>query len=130
MKNTKTTIALFQGITLIRIKTIYFSLFILCLLSRTLPCAYCESPNPIKLGCVLALTGPVATENQGFRRGIELAVNKVNQSGGIHGRNVIALFEDSNLSPRVALTATHRLIQQGVSGLIFAGAQRLNQRGP
>lgn len=51
-----------------------------------LPCfARAESPPP-RIGALMVLTGQYAMQGNAFREGIELAVDEINESGGIAGQ--------------------------------------------
>lgn len=51
--------------------------------------------KPVKLGSVLALTGALGKYGEDNKRGIEMAVEKINASGGINGHKLTIVFEDS-----------------------------------
>ena len=42
--------------------------------------------DPIKVGAPLCLTGPYAGDGLGYWRGIKMAVDELNDSGGLLGR--------------------------------------------
>jgi ABC-type branched-subunit amino acid transport system substrate-binding protein len=51
-----------------------------------LPCfARAENPPP-RIGALIVLTGQYAMQGNAFREGIELAVDEINESGGIAGQ--------------------------------------------
>lgn len=64
----------------------------------------------IKIGAILHLSGDQAMQGNAFREGIELAAHVVNEKGGIDGRKVKVIFEDSHLKPKDALMAAKKLI--------------------
>ncbi|CAM3937894.1 ABC transporter substrate-binding protein [Bordetella muralis] len=66
--------------------------------------------NTISLGVVLPLTGPSATVGEDMRRGIELGVEHVNAKGGVLGKKLQVIIEDSGNNPTTALTAARKLI--------------------
>lgn len=66
--------------------------------------------EPIKIGAVLHLTGDQAEPAIAFRDGIELATHKINEAGGIQGRQLKLIIEDSQLKPKEALNAASKLI--------------------
>lgn len=75
-----------------------------------LPALAQPAANPIRVGVVLSLTGPLAVAGQPERDGIALAVKQVNAGGGVQGRPLEALIEDDASSPDGALTKTNNLI--------------------
>ncbi len=68
--------------------------------------------EPIKLGFVYIMSGPFATYGQFAKQGAELAMDEINASGGILGRPVEGVFEDSTGKPDVALRAIRKLVFQ------------------
>ena len=45
-----------------------------------------QTSGTISIGAVLPLTGPSATVGEDIRRGVMMAIDKVNEQGGVHGR--------------------------------------------
>ena len=50
--------------------------------------AQAASNDPIPIGSMYPLTGPAAVDGLGYKRGIELAVEEINDYGGILGRKL------------------------------------------
>src|SRR6218665_1879239 len=63
----------------------------------------------IRIGAVLPLTGPSATIGEDIRRGIMLGVDEVNANGGVLGKKLALIVEDSANNPTTALTAARKL---------------------
>lgn len=63
----------------------------------------------IQLGAILPLTGPSATIGEDIRRGMMLGVDAVNAKGGVLGKKLAVVFEDSGNNPTTALTAARKL---------------------
>ncbi len=55
-------------------------------------------PEPIKIGAILPLTGPLSGGGQRLLYGIELAVDEVNARGGVNGRLLEIVVEDGALN--------------------------------
>lgn len=68
--------------------------------------------EPIKLGFVYIMSGPFAAYGQFAKQGAELAMDEINAAGGILGRQVEGVFEDSTGKPDVALRAIRKLVFQ------------------
>lgn len=66
--------------------------------------------DTISIGAVLPLTGPSATVGEDIRRGIELGVEHVNANGGVLGKKLNVIIEDSGNNPTSALTAARKLV--------------------
>ncbi len=73
--------------------------------------ALAEEP-PIKIGFIYPMSGPQANWGTGARQGAELALDEVNAAGGILGRKVVGLFEDTELKPEVGARVAKKLVQQ------------------
>lgn len=67
--------------------------------------------GPIKIGAVLAATGPAAFIGEPERKAILLFQEQINQSGGINGRPIEVVVYDSEADPTKAVSATKRLIE-------------------
>lgn len=63
----------------------------------------------VNIGAVIPLTGASATIGEDQRRGIELAVAKVNADGGVLGKKLNAVVEDSGGTAASALDAARKL---------------------
>ena len=66
--------------------------------------------EPIKIGALLDLSKEYAMESGAFREGIELAVAQLNQAGGIKGRPLSVVFEDTQYDMKNVRTAARKLI--------------------
>ncbi len=61
--------------------------------------------EPIKVAALLSLTGVAPAWGENARRAIELAVEETNAAGGINGRPVEMLYEDTGADPKKAVSA-------------------------
>jgi branched-chain amino acid transport system substrate-binding protein len=69
--------------------------------------------NEIVLGSIQDLSGPIAGFGKQARLGMQLRVDELNeQSGGIHGRKIRLVFEDSQYDPKKAVLAAQKLVNQ------------------
>lgn len=64
----------------------------------------------VSIGAVLPLTGSSASIGEDQRRGIELAVAKVNAAGGVLGKKLDVTVEDSGGTANSALDAARKLV--------------------
>lgn len=87
-----------------------FSTLLLCL-SGNLQVVQAEPPEPYKIGVVLGLTGAARTWAESSRRGLELAQTEINQAGGINGRRLELLFEDSRTEPSGSVAGYNKLVK-------------------
>jgi branched-chain amino acid transport system substrate-binding protein len=75
--------------------------------------------EPIKIGAVLAITGPGAGLGVPTRNGVLLAEKAVNASGGIRGRPIRIIIEDDASNPDNARTKANALVHnEKVVGLL------------
>jgi branched-chain amino acid transport system substrate-binding protein len=70
------------------------------------------SKNEILLGSIQDLSGPIAGFGKQIRNGMELRVAEANEQGGVNGRKVKLLVEDSKYDPRNAVLAAQKLVNQ------------------
>ncbi|MGZ4506508.1 MAG: ABC transporter substrate-binding protein [Blastococcus sp.] len=63
----------------------------------------------VNLGAVLPLTGSSASIGEDQRRGIELAVDKINKDGGVLGKKLNVIVEDSGGAANSAIDAAKKL---------------------
>jgi branched-chain amino acid transport system substrate-binding protein len=94
--------------------------------------------DEIRVGHYASLSGSEATFGQSTDNGIRLAVDAINQAGGIHGKKVRLITYDDRGDAKEAGTAVTRLINRDqvaavlgevASGLSLAGAPICQQSG-
>src|SRR6201990_3656437 len=68
--------------------------------------------EPIKIGCLAAMTGPSSAPTIGFNRGVNFAADAINAAGGIKGRKVEIVVLTAQADPTKAVNATQELISQ------------------
>lgn len=78
--------------------------------------------SSLKLGAVLPLTGQAAIYGQNSQHGIQLAVDAANSQGGVNGRKVEVVFEDSKGDAKTGVAAAHKLTSQDRVPAIFDDA--------
>lgn len=75
------------------------------------------SKDEIVLGSIQDLSGPIAGFGKQVRLGMMLAVDELNEQGGVNGRKIRLLVEDSAYDPKKAVLAAQKLVN---SDKIFA----------
>lgn len=70
------------------------------------------SKDEIVLGSIQDLSGPIAGFGKQVRLGMMLRVDEVNEQGGINGRKIKLVVEDSAYDPRRAVLAAQKLVNQ------------------
>ena len=68
--------------------------------------------EPIKVGCLAAMTGPSSAPTIGFNRGVTFAADAINAAGGVKGRKLEIVMRDTQGDPTKAVNATQELISQ------------------
>lgn len=75
-------------------------------------CANAGTGGDIKVAILAPLSGPVPTFGVATRDGALLAINEWNAKGGINGRKLIPVVEDSQCTPDPAVNAANKVIDQ------------------
>jgi branched-chain amino acid transport system substrate-binding protein len=70
------------------------------------------SKDEIVLGSIQDLSGPIAGFGKQVRLGMLLRVDEINEQGGINGRKVRLIVEDSAYDPKKAVLAAQKLVNQ------------------
>jgi branched-chain amino acid transport system substrate-binding protein len=70
------------------------------------------SKNEIVLGSIQDLSGPIAGFGKQVRLGMLLRVDELNEQGGINGRKIKLVVEDSAYDPKKAVLAAQKLVNQ------------------
>lgn len=71
-----------------------------------------DSGEPIKIGTLYPLTGSVASIGENIMRGVEFAVNEINENGGIDGRQIEIVQGDTAGDTQTGMAEAERLITQ------------------
>jgi len=82
--------------------------------------------RPIKIGLAVPLTGEVAGFGEGVLTGVELAVKEINAKGGVSGRKIVIVAEDTMCDESSGATALTKLVTvdrvDGLIGPLCSGA--------
>ena len=70
------------------------------------------SKTEILLGSIQDLSGPLAGYGKQARAGMMLRVDEINEQGGINGRKLKLIVEDSAYDPKKAVLAAEKLVNQ------------------
>jgi len=88
--------------------------------------------EPIKVGVISPLTGAWTVYGKAHSAGFELAVDEINEAGGVLGRKIEIVLADSKTEPRIVVEQANRLIRQDRVDFLagtFSSAER-NAAGP
>ncbi|MBL8347920.1 MAG: ABC transporter substrate-binding protein [Rubrivivax sp.] len=70
------------------------------------------SKSEIVIGSIQDLSGPIAGFGKQVRLGLMLRVDEINEQGGINGRKLKLVVEDSAYDPKKAVLAAQKLVNQ------------------
>lgn len=73
--------------------------------------ASAQSRDPYKIGVTYPLSGPLGAWGQLMIPALEIAVQHVNESGGIGGRPLALVIEDTKGNPEGAVSAMRKVVQ-------------------
>ena len=76
---------------------------------------------PIKVGLVAALSGQSAKSGEALTRGLTMAINEVNASGGVLGRPLELVRRDDESNPSKGMLAARELVQREKVAVLFGG---------
>jgi len=77
--------------------------------------------EPVKIGAVLSLTGTYAALGTAEKNALDLEVKRINEAGGVAGRQLEIIVEDDATDEAKAVAAASKLIEQdGVVAIIGA----------
>ena len=78
--------------------------------------------DTIKVGVPLPMTGPYASDGVGYYRGIKLAVDEINEAGGLLGKSLEMIrFDTQEFAPETVMQAADKLLGRDKVDVIHAG---------
>lgn len=89
------------------------SFILIALLASTMlgACAPAQ-PATIKVGHLVALTGGSATWGQSEANALKIAVDKINEAGGVNGKKIEIIAYDSRADKLEAVNVVKRMVEQ------------------
>lgn len=79
-------------------------------------------PGPVKIGVIQPLTGDAAAYGESEYRAIQVAVDEINQAGGINGRLIELAVQDGKCDPQAGGVAAQTLVNIDQVKVIIGGA--------
>ncbi len=80
-----------------------------------------HAEEPIKIGLVAALSGQSAKSGEAITRGLSIAIDEINENGGVLGRPLELVRRDDESNPSKGLLAARELIQKEKVAALFGG---------
>jgi branched-chain amino acid transport system substrate-binding protein len=93
------------------LKTVKYACVLIIALTFLLSPAVSFS-EPIKIGAMFISSGPMGGYGKHGRQAIQLAIDQINTDGGVLGRNMEAVVEDTKLKKDVAMALAERFLNQ------------------
>jgi len=85
-----------------------------------------DEKDPIKIGGLLYLTGPIAAFGEFTQNAINIAVDEVNSTGGVRGREIEVLIQDHAYDPKRTVPIYQFFNTQGVEFYFMDGIAAAN----
>ncbi len=89
---------------------VYSLLFVA--VAALLGCGTQKADNEIRIGHYSSMTGTTATFGQSSDRGVRMAIEETNAAGGVLGKTITLITEDTQSKPEEAPTAVTKLISR------------------
>ena len=95
-----------------------------CALAGLLALGWTAAPaaaQNVKIGAIMSTTGPLQVFGEAGLNGIQLAIDQVNEAGGVLGQQVALVAADDATNPQVGVDAAQRIVNvDGVVGIVGA----------
>lgn len=82
------------------------------ILATALGLSAAQAAEPIRIGITTILSGPIADRGQSEQYGAQLAIDRINEAGGVLGRPLEAYYGDNACKPEIGVPATKRLLDE------------------
>lgn len=100
-------------------KITFIVVSLLCIITVAPSLTHAQKKHePIKIAAIFSLTGVGAHANRSSVLGTRLAVNEINNNGGIFGRKINLILLDNMSTPIGSSIAANQAVEANVSGII------------
>lgn len=100
-------------------KLTYLIIFLILIFSLSFYLKYTLSHKPpLRIGLLVTLTGKSPELGREIRDGVLIAVEEINQRGGINGRKIKLLIKDIKSDPEIAKVSVMELITDEVEAIV------------
>lgn len=96
------------------------AILLAAILTLPLACGKKEAEE-IKIGIIAPLTGENATYGLALKRGMDLAFETINNSGGVSGKRLAPVFEDSQAEPQKGVSSFRKLVSVDNVSIVLGG---------
>lgn len=83
--------------------------------------------DPVRIGLIVDLSGPLNSEGRQAKQVVELLLAQINEAGGVLGRALELVVEDDAGAPHEAVAAAKRLVSRKVVGAIGAYSSSITE---
>ena len=80
-------------------------LLAICLVIMLLSGCGKKQDDVIEIGCIAPFSGDNARYGELVQGGVEIALKEITNGGGINGRKVMVIYEDSQMKPEIGVNA-------------------------
>ena len=87
--------------------------------AAALPRPALAQAEPIRIGWLTTLTGPLSSPGIGFDRGVRYAAEEINAAGGVKGRMIEVITRDTQGDPTKAVNAAQEMISRVKAHAVF-----------
>jgi branched-chain amino acid transport system substrate-binding protein len=75
-------------------------------------------PGPIKVGTIFPLSGGAGPDGQSVTNSVKLAIEQINEAGGLLGRKITLVSKDDESTPAVGVSRANEMIAEKVDVVI------------
>ena len=102
-------------------KKIVVMLAVLCAVTAMFSCKAKDS-DTVRIGAIFPLSGPVAFYGTESRDGAQLAIEHINNAGGLLGKKLVLVYEDDEGNAEKAVNAFTKLVSRDKISLILGSS--------
>lgn len=76
--------------------------------------------DELQIGAIFPLTGNGASYGKMYKQGVELAVEEINEAGGVDGKKLSVIYEDGRAEPKTSVQAAQTLAAKNLPFIMSA----------
>jgi branched-chain amino acid transport system substrate-binding protein len=89
---------------------ILISVILMFFINNKTGLAIADNSQPLKIGVFTVLSGDAALYGQNVKQGLDLAAEDINKKGGINGRPVELVYQDTHLDSKEAVSVMNKFV--------------------